>query len=96
MLADAGFDAILLENMHDAPYLLREVGAETIAAFTRVACEVRAAVNLPLGVQILAGANRAALGVALAAECAFIRAEGFVFAGVADEEAVFQFCGNFE
>ena len=85
VLADAGFDAILLENMHDAPYLLREVGAETIAAFTRVACEVRAAVNLPLGVQILAGANRAALGVALAAECAFIRAEGFVFAGVADE-----------
>ena len=25
-LADAGFDAILLENMHDAPYLAREVG----------------------------------------------------------------------
>jgi membrane complex biogenesis BtpA family protein len=84
-LADAGFDAILIENMHDAPYLAREVGDETVAAFTRAACEVRAAVDLPLGVQVLAGANRAALSVALAAECSFIRAEGFVFAAVADE-----------
>lgn len=84
-LASAGFDAILIENMHDAPYLMRDIGPETVAAFTRAACEIRAAVSVPLGVQILAGANRAALSVALAAECAFIRAEGFVFAGVADE-----------
>ena len=85
VLAAAGFDAILIENMHDAPYLMRDVGAETVAAFTRAACEVRAVVDLPLGVQVLAGANRAALAVALAAECSFIRAEGFVFAAVADE-----------
>ncbi|MFM2165445.1 MAG: hypothetical protein RL325_1882 [Planctomycetota bacterium] len=85
VLAGAGFDAILIENMHDAPYMLREVGPEVVAAFTRAACEVRAAVGLPLGIQILAGANHAALAVALAAECAFVRAEGFVFAGVADE-----------
>jgi uncharacterized protein len=84
-LAAAGFDAILLENMHDAPYLARAVGPEVVAAFTRAACEVRAAVSVPLGVQVLAGANEAALAVALAAECAFIRAEGFVFASVADE-----------
>ena len=85
VLAAAGFDAILLENMHDAPYLMRDVGAEAIAAFTRAACEVRAAVDVPLGVQVLAGANKAALAVALAAECSFVRAEGFVFAAVADE-----------
>jgi len=85
VLAAAGFDAILIENMHDAPYLMRGVGEETVAAFTRAACEVRAAVDLPLGIQVLAGANRAALSVALAAECSFIRAEGFVFAAVADE-----------
>jgi membrane complex biogenesis BtpA family protein len=84
-LAAAGFDAILLENMHDAPYLARAVGPEVVAAFARAACEVRAAVSVPLGVQILAGANDAALAVALAADCAFIRAEGFVFAAVADE-----------
>lgn len=84
-LAAAGFDAILLENMHDAPYLARAVGPEVVAAFARAACEVRAAVSVPLGVQVLAGANEAALAVAVAAECAFIRAEGFVFASVADE-----------
>ena len=85
VLAAAGFDAILIENMHDAPYLARAVGPEVVAAFTRAACEIRAAVSVPLGVQVLAGANEAALAVALAAECAFIRAEGFVFAAVADE-----------
>jgi membrane complex biogenesis BtpA family protein len=85
MLAAAGFDALLIENMHDAPYLARAVGPEVVAAFTRAACEVRAAVRLPLGIQVLAGANDAALAVALAADCAFIRAEGFVFAAVADE-----------
>jgi membrane complex biogenesis BtpA family protein len=85
MLADAGFDAILLENMHDAPYVARVVGPEIVAAFTRAACEVRAAVDLPLGIQVLAGANDAALAIALAAECAFLRAEGFVFASIADE-----------
>jgi len=84
-LAAAGFDAILLENMHDAPYLARAVGAETTAAFTRAACEVRAAVSVPLGVQVLAGANDAALAIAMAAELQFIRAEGFVFASIADE-----------
>lgn len=84
-LAAAGFDAILIENMHDAPYLMRTVGPEAVAAFTRAACEVRAAVDLPLGVQVLAGANEAAVAVALAAECSFVRVEGFVFAGVADE-----------
>ena len=84
-LAAAGFDAVLLENMHDAPYLARHVGPETIAAFARAACEVRAAVSVPLGVQVLAGANDAALAIAIAAELQFIRAEGFVFASIADE-----------
>lgn len=85
-LADAGFDAIIVENMHDAPYLRREVGPEIISAMTACALAVRAAApDTPLGVQLLAGANRAALGVALAAAAQFIRAENFVFAHVADE-----------
>ena len=47
--------------------------------------EVRRAVPLPLGVQVLAAANREALAVALACGAAFVRVEGFVFAHVADE-----------
>lgn len=85
LLAGNGFQAIMLENMHDVPYLNRHVGPEITAALTRVSSEVRAATDLPLGLQILAGANQAALSVAQAAELQFIRAEGFVFGHIADE-----------
>ena len=80
-----GFDALLVENMGDVPYLQRDVGEEITAAMTAIACAVRDAVDRPLGIQVLAGANRSALAVAHAAGAAFIRAEGFVFASVADE-----------
>lgn len=86
-LSEAGYDAIILENMHDRPYLRQTVGPEVVSAMTVVAAAVRQAVGpgFPLGIQILAGANRHALAVALAAGLDFIRAEGFVFASVADE-----------
>ncbi|MEE8170049.1 MAG: BtpA/SgcQ family protein, partial [Phycisphaerae bacterium] len=85
MLVDGGVNAILLENMHDVPYLKTRVGPEIVAALTAVCAAVRGCVSLPLGVQVLAGANRQALAVAHAAGCEFIRCEGFVFAHVADE-----------
>ena len=85
-LVDAGFEALIVENMHDRPYLRGRVGPEVVAAMTRVACAVRAAApSIPLGVQVLAAANEAALAVALAAGADFVRVEGFVFASVADE-----------
>ncbi len=85
LLHDAGADALMIENMHDLPYLRRRVGPEIVAGMTAVAAAVRAVTDRPLGVQILAGANRAALAVAHATGCQFIRAENFVFAHVADE-----------
>jgi membrane complex biogenesis BtpA family protein len=87
LLIDAGFDGLIIENMHDAPYVRREVGPEIISAMTAVGSAVRSVVpgDTPLGVQILAGANRAALAVAQAIDAQFIRAEGFVFASIADE-----------
>lgn len=85
-LIDAGFEALIVENMHDRPYLRGAVGPEIVAALTRVTLAVRElAPGLPLGVQVLAGANEAALAVALATGADFVRAEGFVFASVADE-----------
>ena len=50
-------DGILVENMHDRPYLKPgAVGMETVASMTRVCSEVRrAAPNHPLGIQILTG-----------------------------------------
>lgn len=85
LLADAGLDGIILENMHDRPYLNQEVGPEIISSMTAIAHAVREAVDVPLGIQILAGANRAALAVAAMTGASFIRAENFVFAHVADE-----------
>jgi membrane complex biogenesis BtpA family protein len=81
----AGVDGIMLENMHDAPYLRGGVGPEIVAAMTLLARAVKAATAMPCGIQILAAANREALAVAHAAELDFIRAEGFAFAHVADE-----------
>jgi len=85
---DTGFHAVAIENMHDRPYLKGAVGPEITAAMTAVGREVRRAVGLPLGVQVLAAANREALAVALACDAAFVRVEGFVFAHVADEGTI--------
>ncbi len=85
VLAKAGFDAVMIENMHDRPYLRQAVGPEVVAVMAAVLDAVRGAVAVPLGVQILAGANREAVAVALAGGGAFVRAENFVFAHVADE-----------
>ncbi len=82
---DAGVDAIGIENMHDIPYLRGAVGAEIVAAMTRIAHAVKEESRLPVGIQILAGANTEALAVAHAAGLDFIRAEGYAFAHVADE-----------
>ncbi|MFN8586705.1 MAG: BtpA/SgcQ family protein [Candidatus Eisenbacteria bacterium] len=82
---DAGYTALMIENMHDRPYVKNTVGPEITAAMAVVAREITREVPLPLGVQVLAGANREALAVALASGAAFVRAEGFVFAHVADE-----------
>lgn len=82
---DAGFHGLLIENMHDRPYQKGSVGPEIVAAMTAAGRAVRAAVPLPLGIQVLAGANREAVAVALACGASFVRVEGFVFAHVADE-----------
>ncbi|MDQ7821440.1 MAG: BtpA/SgcQ family protein [Candidatus Eremiobacteraeota bacterium] len=82
---ESGIDMLALENMHDVPYLKGGVGPEIVAAMAVIAYEVRKSTGLPCGIQILAAANREALACAMAAELDFIRAEGFVFAHVADE-----------
>jgi membrane complex biogenesis BtpA family protein len=82
---NAGFHGVMIENTHDRPYLKAAVGPEITAAMAVVGSEVRRATALPLGIQVLAGANSCALAVALACGATFVRVEGFVFAHVADE-----------
>ena len=81
----AGFHGVMIENTHDRPYLKSAVGPEITAAMAVVSAAVRNAVALPLGIQVLAGANTAAMAVAHAAGANFVRVEGYAFAHVADE-----------
>ncbi|MFK7759382.1 MAG: BtpA/SgcQ family protein [Phycisphaerales bacterium] len=86
MIQDAGFDAMILENMHDAPYVHGdELGPEIVAAMTRACSAITEAIDIPVGVQILSGGNRHAVAVAHSSGGQFIRCENFVFAHVADE-----------
>lgn len=84
-LNTAGFSALVIENMHDTPYLRAKVGPEITASMAVIAAEVRKVVSIPIGIQILAGANEVALSVAQAVGADFIRVEGFVFSHIADE-----------
>lgn len=86
LLAGCGFDAIIIENMHDTPYVHGDrLGPETTACMTAVAASVSSRVSQPLGIQILSGGNAHAIAVAQAAGGSFIRCENFVFSHVADE-----------
>jgi uncharacterized protein len=85
---DEGLTALAIENMHDRPYLKGGVGPEITAGMTAIAHEVKRETGLPLGIQVLAGANRDALAIAHASGADFVRVEGFVYAHVADEGVI--------
>lgn len=78
-------DGLIIENMHDIPYMKRKVGPEICAVMAVIAAALRKEYKKPLGIQVLAGANKVALAIAKAAELDFIRAEGFIFSHIADE-----------
>lgn len=81
----AGIDALMIENMHDIPYQKNKVSPEVVAMMAIIAREIKQNTALPLGMQILAGANIQALSAAKSAGADFIRAEAFVFGHLADE-----------
>ena len=94
LYARAGFHGLMIENTHDRPYLKGDVGPEIPTAMSVIGVAVRTATSLPLGIQILAGANRASIAVAHACGASFVRAEGFVFAHVADEGIIESSAGD--
>jgi membrane complex biogenesis BtpA family protein len=84
-LSELGFDAVIVENMHDRPYVNTH-GPEIVACMTRIVGAIRESVpKIPMGVQILSSGEREAIAVAHACGAQFIRCENFVFAHVADE-----------
>ena len=90
----AGFHGVIIENTHNRPYLKGSVGPEIVAALAVIGHEVRAAAALPLGVQVLAGANHSAVAITLACGASFVRVEGFVCAHVADEGIIESSAGS--
>jgi membrane complex biogenesis BtpA family protein len=80
-----GITTLGIENMHDVPYLNRKVCSAASSLMAIIGYEIKAKTNVRCGVQILAGANKQAVGAAYSANLDFIRAEGFVFAHIADE-----------
>src|SRR5215467_8560668 len=90
----AGFHSLAIENTHDRPYLKSSVGPEIGAAMAVVGSEVQRGVSLPLGIQVLAGANLWAVAIAHACGASFVRVEGFVFAHVADEGLIQSTAGS--
>jgi membrane complex biogenesis BtpA family protein len=78
----AGVDAIVLENSHDLPYVKPPLNEAAVAVMKRIAREVRARFQGPIGIQMLEAANETALEIAHEADLDFIRVEGYVFAHV--------------
>ena len=62
-------DGVIVENMHDVPYVQSDsVGPEVTAMMTAICVEVKRLLKpSPVGIQVLAGANKQAMAVAKAA-----------------------------
>ncbi|HSW44939.1 MAG TPA: BtpA/SgcQ family protein [Phycisphaerae bacterium] len=72
-LAEAGFDAVLIENFGDSPFRAVRVDPHTVSAMTVAARAVREAIDLPIGINVLRNDPRAALAVAACCNASFIR-----------------------
>lgn len=72
-MCDGGAAGLVFENFGDRPFVRGRVGAETVAAMTRVIAEVARAVHLPFGVNVLRNDAASALAIAAATGAAFIR-----------------------
>lgn len=85
-LKETGFNALIVENMHDRPYVNAPHPPETVAAMTRIVLAVRDAIgDMPMGVQVLSRGECEALAIASICGGSFIRCENFVYAHIADE-----------
>lgn len=84
-----GVDGLIVENGGDVPFRKPEhVGPDTVAALTAAAAALREQVDAPLGVNCLANAAIQSLAIAKAVGGAFVRANEWVNAYVANEGLV--------
>ena len=84
-LQAGGFHACLVENFGDAPFSPGRADPASVAAIAVAAGEVRRAVGLPIGINVLKNDAQAALAVAAAVGAAFVRVNVHVGAVVGDQ-----------
>lgn len=77
-LEAGGVDALIIENQNDQPFVTGQVSPPTVAFMTTLAYQVRRAVNIPIGVNILFNDWQSEIAVAEAVKAAFIRVEVLV------------------
>jgi uncharacterized protein len=84
-LERAGFTAVLVENFHDRPFRRDRVEPETVAALAVIVSQIRRAVGLPVGVNVLRNDALSALGVCAAAGGSFLRVNVLSGAAATDQ-----------
>ena len=84
-LTEGGVHGLMMENFGDVPFYPDRVPAHVIAQMTMLACKVREAIDLPLGINVLRNDGRGALAVAQASGASFIRVNVLCGARVADQ-----------
>lgn len=82
---DAGFDAVIVENFGDTPFPKQDSNPHVPAMMALVAQRVREETGLEVGVNVLRNDALSAMGVAVAAGCAFVRVNVLTGAVVADQ-----------
>jgi hypothetical protein len=73
LLAEAGFEAVIVENFGDAPFSAEEACRETVASMAVVVDHVARSVNVMVGVNVLRNDALSGLAVAAVSGAAFIR-----------------------
>lgn len=88
-LAQGGVDAVIVENLGDAPYCKGAVPPVTVAGMTLAAQAIRQALpDLPLGINVLRNDAEAALSIAAVVGARFIRVNVLTGAMVTDQGVI--------
>ena len=84
-LAEAGFDAILIENFQDHPFAAEQVPPASLAGLAVCADRIKQAITKPIGINVLRNDARSALGIAVATGASFIRVNVHVGVSATDQ-----------
>jgi len=87
-IEDGGAAGLIVENFGDAPFYPDRVPAETIACLTRLVTEIRKAVRIPVGVNVLRNDALGGVAIAAATGAGFVRVNVHTGAVVADQGVI--------